>query len=295
MRKVICFIAILSLLLSMSFSLLSCTGTDTEPELYGEDNQPDENGKINYTITVKTEGGMPLKRVNVAIYDTKEDAYKIFTSTDSNGTATVKLKPSADYVAQIYDAPDGYVVLDSYSFNLAIANIRLQSKPIDGNPDASISYSLGSVMHDFNLQTTDGNTLKLSELLEEYECILLNFWFINCPFCIEEFPDLDKVSKEYGDDAKVIAVNPIDSPSATKAYKDTSSLSFDMVSDSSIARAFGFDGYPVTVVVDRYGVICYVQPRALNEDYFRIILDAFVGDDYTQKLYTSFSDFLPKQ
>ena len=290
MKRIVFILATIALITISAILLTSCNtggnGGENDP-LYADDNLPDENGKILYSINVRTEGGMPLKRVTVAVYDKENKVYKGFAETDADGNASMRIAPSENYVAQICDLPDGYVpTSEEYSFNLAKANTKVKTDMKKAEDLTSLSLSGGSIMHDFELEDTNGNKLVLSELLGEYDCVLLNFWFINCPYCIMEFPELDKVAKEFGDKVKVIAINPVDRPAATKDYKDNSTLSFDMVSDPYIAMGFGFDAYPVSVVIDRYGMVAFSQAGALNEEYFRAIFENFTSDNYIQKVYT---------
>ena len=293
MKRIVYLFTIFALFFSLSASMISCNagGAPEENKLYADDNLPDENGKVIYTVTVKTEGGMPLKNVNVAVYDTAEGSYRAFTVTDANGVATMKLKPSASYIAEIYDMPAGYNTEKSYSFNLATANIVLSSSLLDSSSSTNLALGLGSVMYDFTVTTTNNKALKLSSLLTQYDCVLLNFWYINCPFCIAEFPAMDEVAKKYGDNVKIIALNPFDTPGETKDYKDNSGLSFDMVSDRAIASAFGTTAFPTTVIIDRYGVVSFIHSGALTESYFDAILTEFTSENYTQKLY-KINDFI---
>ena len=48
-------------------------------------------------------------------------------------------------------------------------------------------------------------------------------------------------------------------------------------------------------MIDRYGVICFVYAGGLpNENYWNYLFDAFIGEDYTQKLYTDISELIPQ-
>jgi peroxiredoxin len=48
----------------------------------------------------------------------------------------------------------------------------------------------------FEATTLAGKTLKLEELKGKY--VVLNFWFINCPPCLNEIPQLNKLVTAYG-------------------------------------------------------------------------------------------------
>lgn len=49
---------------------------------------------------------------------------------------------------------------------------------------------------DFDLTSLAGKNFKLSELKGKY--VVLNFWFIHCPPCVKEIPQLNKLVSTYG-------------------------------------------------------------------------------------------------
>lgn len=118
-----------------SFALLISCGNSKNAEgekLYSDDNKPDENGKIVYSVNVRTDGGVPLKNITVAVYDKESEEYKGFTPTDHAGNASLKLSPSKHYVLQLYDTPSDCKAEEEYSFTLAHANVVLKTEPKNG-------------------------------------------------------------------------------------------------------------------------------------------------------------------
>lgn len=49
---------------------------------------------------------------------------------------------------------------------------------------------------DFDLTSLTGENFKLAELKGKY--VVLNFWFIHCPPCVKEIPQLNKLVSTYG-------------------------------------------------------------------------------------------------
>ena len=46
--------------------------------------------------------------------------------------------------------------------------------------------------------------------------------------------------------------------------KATNGLTFDMAQEKlGLATAFGVTGYPTSVMIDRYGVICFIEGGAI--------------------------------
>lgn len=100
----------------------------------------------------------------------------------------------------------------------------------------------------------------------------------------------------YQDKVGVIALDPMDGTDAVKAFQDNMGLTFPMAScPTSWSSVFGIQGYPTTVVVDRYGMICLVESGALlTERLWTSLFDHFVADDYQQKLLASAHELLTK-
>ena len=244
------------------------------------------NAKVVYTVNVKTAGGMALEDIDVYIYadSTKKDL-KDFRSTSSNGTAEFELVKSSNYVISLEGVPAGYDVKASYAFSGDTANITLISSIIKG--DMPSSLEVGDVMYDMTVKSSDGVEYTLSEILKDKDMVMLNFWFSTCYYCIQEFPHIDQAYGEYADSIEILALNPLGEGDTTiQGVKDDNQLSFPMAGcPYNIATTFGITGYPTTVVIDRYGVICMVEAGGVpNTEYWDMLFAHFTGDNYEQKL-----------
>ncbi len=261
-------------------------------------NDPAE--KINYTVSVKTVGGMALEGVFVTVYtDSTFDDLVDYATTDSNGLATLKLKENDKYAIKISGAPEGYVIEDCYSFTGTSAAITLTSKVISNTSLAGVTYSLGSVMRDFTVTTSDGKSVTLSDLLKEKDAVLLNFWYTTCSWCVEEFPYMESAYQTYKDDIAILALDPYtsDSVEAIRIFKNQYGLSFDMARDTTgISTAFGVTAYPTSVMIDRYGTVCLIVSGAITgEKYFSVIFEHFIGADYKQQLISNYEELAPTE
>ena len=151
-------------------------------------------------------------------------------------------------------------------------------------------YSMGDVMYDFTVTTVDGNEFKLSEVLKEKKAVLLNFWYINCPWCVVEFPYMQEAYEEYQDDIAILALDPTyyttDSLDDIKQFKSEKGLTFDIAEDShKLTDAFDVMGFPTSIVIDRYGAVCMIEDGAItNPRIFELIFDHFTAADYEQRL-----------
>ncbi len=271
------------LVLVMVLSMAACNQTGDQTETTA----PVTGSPITYTVTVKSAGGMPLSAIEVFAYDAvNQSDMKAFAQTDAEGKATLSLPQGGDYVVKLGSVPNGYDVEDSYTFSGTACNIKLTSALITGSSLAETTLKLGDVMYDFTVTTTDGQTFTLSEVLKEKEVVLLNFFFTTCGPCANEFPYMDQAYQMYQDKAAVIALDPLEDSSTVAVYKASMGLSFPMAAcPASWANTFGISGYPTSVLVDRYGVICLIEVGGLTSlTPFTSMFEHFTGDDYEQKL-----------
>lgn len=151
---------------------------------------------------------------------------------------------------------------------------------------------LGGVMPEMTVTTAHGETLKLSELLQEKKLVVLNFWFEDCPWCLKEFPVMELAYHRYQQDVEIIALNPVDSAQAVAAFQTKSSLSFPMAAcPRSWAVEMGVGAYPTSVFIDRDGVVCLIHRGAItNTETFYTLFETFTADDYERKIYNDISE-----
>lgn len=147
--------------------------------------------------------------------------------------------------------------------------------------------ALGNPFPDFTVETTDGETFTLSEVLKEKQAVLINLWASWCPPCRNEFPYLDEAWAQRADKVAVIAlsIEKDDTLDAIADFKKELGLSLPMGRDEEAALAAYVEAYyiPTTVVVDRFGNACFLQSGALpGTDAFLRLMDYFLGEDYTE-------------
>jgi thiol-disulfide isomerase/thioredoxin len=247
-----------------------------------------------YSIKVASKGGLPLSGVTVYVHS--GDGYNLCALpeiTDENGVVTFLLETSDDYSVELDGAPEGYEVsegqtrTDRYPMTGSDTLISLTSAPISAGGFKD-SYELGDVMYDFTLTDVNGKSYKLSELLLEKDMVMLNFWFANCPPCRREFPYINTVYKEFMDEVEILAINDYDTKADILSYSESFSdkLIIPMFTNGDLSLSnFPSIGYPTTVIIDRYGVICMIEVGAVTgETPWRNLFEHFTADEYEQKL-----------
>ncbi len=282
-RLFVCFLA-----LCLLFSAAGCAGEDgnpTEPAPQSGD----------YTVSVLTQGGMALPGTEVFVYedDTLTEMVS-FGQVDETGKVSLTMPKKDGYAITLGPLPAGYSCEEIYHFTGNAADITVTSALRTDENLSAVSLKLGDVMVDFSVETTDGTTVTLSEMLQEKDMVLLNFFYTTCGPCANEFPFMQQAFEEYSDSVGIIALDPLEETGTVAAYKASMGLTFPMAAcPGSWSQTFGISGYPTSVVVDRYGVICLIEVGAVTSlRPFTTLFDKFSGPDYTQKLYSALGEMI---
>ena len=310
-RIISMLLAVIMLFSCIAFSLTSCIGDGGEGDGGGEGNEPDNkpegddpdknlSAKIDYTVNVKTEGGMPIANCPVIIYTYADGALKDlkdFATTDANGKATFKVEGDVTGYAVTVDSelPKGYSANAHYPLVGTSLDISVETSLVKDESITGTELTLGDMMYDFTVTDVFGNRITLSELLTDKKMVLLNFWYVDCSACQLEFPYMKSVYEEYSDDVAIIALNPFDDELSIRSYAGEMGFEFEVVKDNlSIFQCFGVENYPTSVVIDRYGMVSLIEVGALpSERGFRVMFDHFIGEDYIQQKVESLDDITP--
>ena len=283
------FKKILSILLCLSMiaGMAACGSSAPAEETQAAD--------TTYTVTIHTAGNMALPGIDVYVY-TDETLTNLaqYGQTDENGTAQFTLPESDSYAVTLSGTAAGYAVETSYRFSGTAADITLISSLISGESLSGASLGVGDVMYDFTVTTPAGETITLSEMLAEKEMVLLNFWYTTCTWCLKEFPYMEEAWQQYSNDVGIIALNPLEEDEAIASFQAQNALTFPMAKcPAAWSATFGISGYPTSIVVDRYGVICLMEAGGITSlRPFISVFDHFTGDDYDQTLYGGLSELV---
>jgi cytochrome c biogenesis protein CcmG/thiol:disulfide interchange protein DsbE len=128
--------------------------------------------------------------------------------------------------------------------------------------------TVGRPAPDFTTQTLDGGRVRLSQY--RGKPVLLNFWATWCAPCKDEMPLIQRASDIYkGQGLVVLAVNyQQTSASSMKAFLRKVGARFTAVFDPAgqIAGEYGVNvGLPVTVFIDRSGVVSFMQLGQMSD------------------------------
>jgi thiol-disulfide isomerase/thioredoxin len=85
---------------------------------------------------------------------------------------------------------------------------------------------------------------------------IINFWFTNCPPCIEEIPDLYKLKKEFGDSVNFIAITFDSRKKVEKFLKKRPYFDFMHITDSQKSiNKLKIESFPMTFILNQNGEI----------------------------------------
>jgi len=127
----------------------------------------------------------------------------------------------------------------------------------------------GGPAPDFAAKSDAGRNVRLSEL--RGQVVLINFWASWCSPCRQELPLLSKLQAQYRSAGfTLLAVNVDDDRKDAMTMLKRLDLKFPTLFDTGkkVAKLYGVDTMPATLVIDRDGRVRYVH-RGYYEGYER--------------------------
>ena len=137
----------------------------------------------------------------------------------------------------------------------------------------STSSTGGEAAPDFEVETFDGETLKLSDL--NGKVVVLNFWASWCPPCRWEMPFFETMWQEYRDQGVVfVGIAMSDTLENVKAFAEEASVTYPVALDTTteIARAYEVLSLPTTYFIGKDGNIERKLTSAANEGLLKVFL-----------------------
>jgi len=132
----------------------------------------------------------------------------------------------------------------------------------------------GTPAADFALKALSGDNVRLSEHLGEV--VMINFWASWCGVCRTEMPRLDKLHATYRSAGLTLfGVNVDEHATDAVDFARTLGVAYPILLDprKSVGPMYRLDALPMTVLIDRAGVVRYV-----HHDYSAAIEKQYVAE-----------------
>ena len=124
-------------------------------------------------------------------------------------------------------------------------------------PKESNFFITGSKFSHFKTTDIDGNKINTKNLAGKI--IVLNFWFINCPPCRMEMPELSKLADTYRSDSSVVFLAiALDKKNDLEEFLKGGRFGYTIIDNGRfITEQYRINGYPTNVIVDQNGKVFF--------------------------------------
>lgn len=145
-------------------------------------------------------------------------------------------------------------------------------------PRITTGLMKGQLAPDFSLRDINGKQFSLSTVKNKNPVCLV-FWATWCVYCIKEIPKIKEIySKFSGSGLKVISIDVAtnDPIERVRSFQKQINIPYAILydKDNIVSRLYGITGVPVSIVIDKQGIIQYrgYQFPENFEDLFNNIL-----------------------
>lgn len=134
--------------------------------------------------------------------------------------------------------------------------------------ESEVGLEVGNIAPDFELQTLNGETVKLSDYRGEK--VMINFWATWCPPCRAEMPDMEEFYQDK--DIVILAVNLTETENNLQQVEDfinEHGLTFPILLDEEIevAEQYMIQPIPTSYMINSNGVVSFKAFGSLNYDF----------------------------
>lgn len=163
---------------------------------------------------------------------------------------------------------------------LILTAFLLASCAQEGGADHTQTVSGKDRAPDFEVTTIDGQTISLSQSLEDGKPVVVYFTASWCPTCARNWPAMSEVYPEFEDRLTMVAISidPTDTEEVIRKLSEERNFRFPSTAGHpEIMIDFGVTGQATTVGVDRDGNIAFKKPgQALSVDEYRELFRSLV-------------------
>ncbi|TCC90248.1 TlpA family protein disulfide reductase [Pedobacter frigiditerrae] len=180
---------------------------------------------------------------------------------DSSGTVLPysiwqKLMQTGEYNLKKVTGLDEFVAYKMNDVEKARADERRKAAILNmPKPRQAASLKEGEKFKGDKFTDINGNKYDLKTSIDKV--YVINFWFINCPPCKQEIPELNKVVEKYKDNKNVVFIGiGLDNKTDLAAFLKTTPFNYNIIDEGRFyAQKYEIDGYPTHVIVGKDGLI----------------------------------------
>ena len=125
--------------------------------------------------------------------------------------------------------------------------------------ESGTTAQIGRAAPDFKLSDLSGQEISLTQF--RGKIVLLDFWATWCGPCRMTMPLLENLQKEYSGVMVQLAVNLEEPKDLVQDYVKSQGIRAQVLLDEqgSVAQAYGAEAIPRQVLIDKKGVVQYIQ------------------------------------
>ena len=123
---------------------------------------------------------------------------------------------------------------------------------------------VGTSAPGFSVTDINGNEYALKNL--KGKVVVLNFWFVNCPPCIREIPELNELVEKYKEKDVAFLAFARDSKSKVNKFLAQTNFDYKIIANSGrMTRMFNTHGFPTNIIIDQKGKIVFHEAAYSEE------------------------------
>jgi len=154
-----------------------------------------------------------------------------------------------------------------YAFSGKELAERMERMP---KPRETTIFKTGTKLRNFKATDITGKKYELKELAGK--TVVLNFWFINCPPCRKEIPELNILVSQYQDNPDVVFLAiALDEKYEIKEFLKKSPFLYNIIDRGRfLSDQYHVKLYPTHVVLDGQGVVKFHSDGLANNTIYWI-------------------------
>jgi len=115
---------------------------------------------------------------------------------------------------------------------------------------------VGTDAKPFDLEDLDGNKYSMEEL--KGKVVVINFWFIGCPPCRKEIPELNELVEDHEEENVVFLGVATDRHKQLTSFLSKTEFNYNIVANGrAFAAAYNVSAYPTHIVIGKDAKVSY--------------------------------------